>query len=191
LLSETKSKEEIANQERERGIEEAARAAEDTEKQIQQKQKDLRDAEAAEAERQRAIALERAQRSAADQAFVDRTSGNIGGASIKELQNLKDVAGQEFGLDVQDELTRRGGGTPAARVDKEAELAAQLAELTATLKTQRGAEGSLRDADAKLDAEAQASLDKLNVALRQIAENIESLSLTQAMMDSRFKEGAP
>lgn len=191
LLTATSTRDNAADRGRETEINKSTRSEEQTAQKIQKAQDDLRAAQEAAAEKDRQIAIERASLSGGDQAFVSRTSGKLGTANVEELKQLASLAPAQFGQDVQDELTRRGGGTPAERVDREAELTAELAALTAALKGQQTTTAGLRSTDSTADAEALAAAEGIRKLLRGIAGEVEELRGRQATSQALYEESLP
>lgn len=189
LLGATTSRDQGADQGRETAIREVQRVEEESRRKVERRQEELKRAQEQEAERQRQIAFERSQLSAADAAFVQGSSGKIGELGTEALQKLGKLAPTAFGQDVKDEFIRREGGTPAERVDEVAALKTELAALTEALKAQSATRQGLQAADSAADAEAEAGAEKIRGFLRSIATEIEQINVERQKTESFYKEG--
>lgn len=191
LLNATSQRDDGANRERESAIDEAERREKETRANIARRQDELRRAEEQQAESQRRQAAERAKLNQSDRAFVERASGDIRGATIADLERLQQLAPASFGQDVTDELVRRGGGTVAERTDPVADLTAEIASLREALVQQTGKRKGLESADAALDAEAEAGVEKIRSLLRGLARDIEQIEIERAKTESYIQQATP
>lgn len=188
FATEIKSRDQAANSGREVGIREAESDVVEKQREAERVREQLKQAEAQRAAEERAKAAERGSLSNADQAFVSRASSNIGGLRASELERLGKTAPANFGQDVKDELTRRGGGKVAERTDEVAELKTELAALTNALKASTEKRDSVVGEDTRLDAESKANADKIGAYLREVAQTIETLKNTQSANEARLRE---